>query len=328
MTNPYGAPQPGPGQYGAVPPPPPGPLGGGYPPLPPFPPPPGGRSKLPWIIGGAVLGVLVLAGIGVLLLVLLSGGDDDDKASDDAPSSDSTSTASGLSPEEVVTAVLDAAKEDDCASGEEHLTARALDDDPCSSDEFDGLASGAVDYEITGEEATSDGDASVTVEFTGPDGGETYLFDLVTEDGAYKVDSWAPGAEPSDDPTDSTDDPTDASTGAAPPRPGGSSTASAVPNEPEAVAKAFLESILDGDCATALDLATAKAARQGGGCDAAGIPSGLGDAIDVTTKKATVNGDRATVPATLEVMGQGQPSKVSLVKEGGQWKVDDFAPGP
>ena len=76
LPGPYGAPPPRPGQpYG----PPPGYGPPAYPPpgqfgMPPQPPP--NRNLRPWLIGG---GVLLLAGIGVLVAFLL-GGDDGDQA--------------------------------------------------------------------------------------------------------------------------------------------------------------------------------------------------------------------------------------------------------
>lgn len=321
--------------YGAVPPP-------AFPPPGPPPPPPGfggpgqpGKSgtsgKGIWITL-AVVGVLALVGLIVGLILLLTSDDQgDDEGSDKV--GDKTSQASGADPGDVVEDLIDAAEEGNCDAATAFLTEAAKAADPCQSDEFQLLSSDDVDAEVG--DATVDGDtASVPVTFSSPAGTSDYVFTLEQIDGAWLVASYDDDHAATDAPTDgassdgaSSDAPSDAPTSpGGGPAAGGTSTADAVPNEPEAVVEAFLDSFVNGDCATAEDLVTAEYIKEEGQCDVGQIPSDFADQVTYEVGKATVKdaAGTATVPVEAEFGSSKESSTVKLVKVGGLWRVNEF----
>lgn len=334
--------------YGAVPPafppppqgpppqgPPSGPPSGppqGPPPGAPFgapPPPPGGPQQSAgggkglWIALG-VVGVLALVGVVVALVLLLTGDDED---GDD----DGRDGTTALAPDEVVDELIDAAEDGDCAAAEGYLTDSAKAASPCESPEFAQLASEDVDSEVGA--ASVDGDtATVPVSFTSAAGSTDFLFTLEKSGDTWLVASYRPDTGAStDDPTGGvvTDPPTSGapsptappSSGA--PSPGGTSTADAVANEPEAVVQALLDSVFNGDCATAEDLVTEAYIREEGSCETGEIPTDLTDQVDYTVGKASVKGDTASVPVEITAFGEKESSVVKLIKVDGDWRVNE-----
>lgn len=298
-------------------PPPPGPPPG-------FPPqgPPPGKGKGLWIALG-VVGVIALVGVIVGLVLVLNDGDDDsDKGSDDR-----SSAASGAAPDEVVEDLIDAAEKGDCDQAKTYLAGDATATDPCSTPEFRLLSTEEVDAEVG--DADIDGDtATVPVTFASEAGSTDYEFALEQVDGAWRVTSYDESSgEPTDDPTDAPTDPstsaTDLPTSGAP-SPSGTSTASAVANEPSAVVKAFLASALAGDCATAEDLVTPAYLKDEGRCDVSELPSDFGSKATYTVGKATVKGTTATVPMKLRYAGNDESSTVTLTQVGGRWLISDI----
>ncbi|WP_182378058.1 DUF4878 domain-containing protein [Nocardioides sp. WS12] len=324
--------------YGAVPPPafppPPGPPPGPPPPPPGFGGPGFGGPGQPGKSGTSgkgiwitlvVVGVLALVGLIVGLILLLTSDDQgDDEGSD--KDGGKTSQASGADPDDVVEDLIDAAEEGNCDAATAFLTEAAKAADPCQSDEFQLLSSDDVDAEVG--DATVDGDtATVPVTFSSPAGTSDYVFTLEQVDGAWLVASY--DDDHADAPTDgaSSDAPSDASTSpGGGPAAGGTSTADAVPNQPEAVVEAFLDSFVSGDCATAEDLVTAEYIEEEGECDAGQIPSDFADQVTYEVGKATVKdaAGTATVPVEAEFGGSKESSTVKLVKVGGLWRVNEF----
>ncbi|MCX6399126.1 MAG: DUF4878 domain-containing protein [Propionibacteriales bacterium] len=127
--------------------------------------------------------------------------------------------------------------------------------------------------------------------------------------------------------------PTEASTPTGPTDPstsggviGGNSTADAVANDPKSVVQAFLDSVANGDCATAEDLVTEDYIKEEGNCDPKDIPSDFADSFEYTIGTPKVNdaAGTATVPVEVTFAGDKETSDVELVKVGGLWRVDEF----
>lgn len=308
-----------PGQPPAGPPPFPPP---GMPPGVPGPPPPGGgQGKGLWIALG-VVGVVLLVGVVIGLIVALTGDDDsdgEDRGGD---------TAAGA-PEDVVEKLVDAAEDGDCAAAERLLTEEAKAAEPCEDEAFQLLATEDVESDV--HDASIDGStASVPADFTSQYGSSTYTFLLEKVDGEWLVASYdVSRSSESDDPsTHGTDAPTASvtvPTDTARPSATGSSSADAVPDEPAAVVEAFLDSAFAGDCATAEDLVTTTYLDDEGSCDAAQIPTELGDSVKWKVGDATVDdaAGTATVPVEITIYGSTQKSDFELAREGGRWKISD-----
>lgn len=317
-------PPPPPPPAGPPPYPPPG-VPSGPPSGPPgFPPPgtpgPAGKGKALWIVLG-VVGVVLLIGVVVGLVLALTGDDDDD----DGRGDDSAAGA----PEDVVESLVDAAEDGDCAAAEKLLTETARAGSPCDSEAFELLATEDVESDI--HDASIDGStASVPADFTSPNGSVEYLFLLEKVDGEWLVSSYSvtrssdsstgsASGGPTDEPSGGTADPSGG------PSAGGSSSADAVPDEPAAVVEAFLDAAFSGDCATAEDLVTSAYLQDEGSCDAAEIPTGLGDAVTWEVGDPTIDdaAGTATVPVTLTIYGSSEESVFELVREDGRWKLSD-----
>ncbi|GAA3662520.1 hypothetical protein GCM10022237_22940 [Nocardioides ginsengisoli] len=124
--------------------------------------------------------------------------------------------------------------------------------------------------------------------------------------------------------TEVTTETTDASptSPTSPAKPGGTSTANAVPDEPGAVVQALLDSVFDGDCATAEDLVTDKYLTSEGRCTDDEIPSGYDEQVRYDVGKATITGTKATVPVQIEAFGDKSSSVITLIRVDGRWRVD------
>jgi hypothetical protein len=273
-----------------------------------------------------VIGVLALVGLVVGLVLLLTGDDDKDG---DKGDDETTAATDGDTPEQVVEKLVAAAAENDCDAAEKLLTDTAKDSDPCSQPEFQLLSGEDVESEV-GEAEVDGEEAEVPVEFTTQDGSSDYVFRLEQVDGQWLVESYDVDhdsgrvpVDPTDVPTE--DDPTDPPSSGSPSA-GGSSTADAVANNPEAVVEAFLDSVVSGDCATAEDLVTEAYITEEGNCDSSDIPSDFDDQIEYTVGKATVDdaAGTATVPVEVNFAGDKESSSVKLVKVGGNWRVNEF----
>jgi hypothetical protein len=267
-----------------------------------------------------VVGVVLLVGIVIGLLVALIG-DDDDSDGDDDRGGDSAAGA----PEDVVEDLVDAAADGDCAAAEKLLTEDAKATKPCESEDFQLL--GTEDVESDVHDASIDGStASVPVDFTSQHGSSTYTFVLEKVDGEWLVASYdVARSSSSAGPSGSVTAPTDTASPSGGPSADGSSTADAVPDEPTAVVEAFLDSAFAGDCATAEDLVTSAYLSDEGSCDAAEIPTELGDSVTWDVGDATIDdaAGKATVPVELMIYGSSQKSDFELVREGGRWKISD-----
>lgn len=320
------------------PPPPPPPPAGPPPPFPPSgppsgpppfpppgvpgPPPPGGKGKGLWIVLG-VVGVVLLVGVVVGLIVALTGDDDGDDGDDRG--GDSAASAA----EDVVERLVDAAEDGDCAAAEKLLTEEAKATHPCDSEAFQLLATEDVESDI--HDASVDGStASVPADFTSQYGRSTYTFVLEKVDGEWLVASYdvarsssseGPTSGTSDEPTGIVTIPTESGGPAAT----GSSSADAVPDEPAAVVEAFLDAAFSGDCATAEDLVTSAYLADEGSCDAAQIPTELGDAVTWKVGDATVDeaAGTASVPVEITIYGTTEKSVFELAREDGRWKLTD-----
>ncbi|KRB78565.1 hypothetical protein ASE01_04725 [Nocardioides sp. Root190] len=330
--------------YGSVPPnfpPPPGPPPGppGFPPpgAPPSGPPgtppygtpvggpggPDGKGKGLWI-GLGIAGVLALVGIIVGLVLVLTGGDDEDG---DKDADDPGTSASGAAPDEVVEGLIDAAEDDDCDKAKTFMTDAAQAADPCSSAEFRLLSTGDVDAEV-GDPSVDGAEATVPVRFDNQGTGEDYVFNLEQVDGAWLVASYAIDHDASSEPS-ATDLPTDATTDAPStgstdvPSPGGSSTADAVANDPKSVTEAFMESFVNGDCATAEDLVTEAYIAEEGNCDPAEVtPFASELTYEVGTPDIDEAAGTAVVPVEITVAGSTEDGTFTLVKEDGTWRIN------
>ena len=299
-------------------PPPAGPPAWGPPPSGPpgFPPPSGDKGKGLWIVLG-VVGVVLLIGIAIGLVVALTGDDDSDGDGDRGADS------AAATPEDVVERLVAAAEDGDCAAAEKLLTEDARASDPCESEDFRLLATEDVESDV--HDASIDGStASVPADFTSQAGSSTYTFVLEKVDGEWLVASYDVARSASSE-GPSVTAPTDGPSPSGSPSAGGSSTAGAVPDEPTAVVEAFLDSAFAGDCATAEDLVTSAYLADEGSCDAAEIPTELGDSVKWDVGDATVDAaaGTATVPVEITIYGSSQKSDFELVREGGRWKISD-----
>ncbi|MBM7516854.1 hypothetical protein [Nocardioides nitrophenolicus] len=281
---------------------------------------------MPWIVLG-VVGVVLLVAVAVGLVLALTGDDDGD---DGGRAEDS----SARTPEDVVEQLVDAAEDGDCAAAEKLLTEDAKATDPCRSEAFQLLATEDVESDV--HDASIDGStASVPADFTSQYGSSTYTFVLEKVDGQWLVASYdasrSSESPNSTDSTDSTDAPSSPGsppadpTGTGGPSARGSSTADAVPDEPAAVVAAFLDAAFAGDCATAEDLVTSAYLADEGSCDAAQIPTELGDKVTWDVGAATIDptGEKASVPVELDIYGAKDTSVFHLVREDGRWKLSD-----
>ena len=93
-------------------------------------------------------------------------------------------------------------------------------------------------------------------------------------------------------------------------------------NDPEAVAKAFMDALKKGDFNKAADYATEESAQAlkmlaAFGDEAMGEASGELEDMEYSITGSNINGDTATV--TVE--SEGQSSDLILQKENGKWKV-------
>ena len=216
-----------------------------------------------------------------------------------------------------------AAEDGDCAAAEKLLTEDARASDPCESEDFRLLATEDVESDV--HDASIDGStASVPADFTSQAGSSTYTFVLEKVDGEWLVASYDVARSASSE-GPSVTAPTDGPSPSGSPSAGGSSTAGAVPDEPTAVVEAFLDSAFAGDCATAEDLVTSAYLADEGSCDAAEIPTELGDSVKWDVGDATVDAaaGTATVPVEITIYGSSQKSDFELVREGGRWKISD-----
>jgi hypothetical protein len=68
-----------------------------------------------------------------------------------------------------------------------------------------------------------------------------------------------------------------------------------------------------------------KIGAAGGGCESA-VNAALKDtdSTDMTVESVSVNGDRATARVKFETGKTDRPGNVSLVREGGRWRVAGF----
>jgi len=278
-----------------------------------------------------VVGVLLVAGLVVLGVILFTGDDDDD---DGKGKDDKSSQADADSPAGVVQTTLDAVADDDCDAAKEHLTESAQAVDLCSTDEYEMVASGQVEYEVgDGQEA---GDAAqVPVTFTSSAGSTDYAF-MLQKDGdewliAYFHEGGVSTDGPTDDTTDSTDDPTDDITDSTTDStdstdgPSGDSTASSVPNDPKSVVEAFFDAFSNGDCATAEDLVTQEYLSREGHCESDDLKNTSGITWEVGEPEYDSTGETATVKVSMKIDSSSDPidTTVTLVKENGLWRIND-----
>ena len=153
----------------------------------------GGRGKVLLIAGGAVLVVIVLVVGGFLLL---GGGDDSDEASGGG---DSSSESSG-SAEDTMDALVTAIEDQDCDALVD-LTSSNFQDtygSDCDASAMAGVMEGnemfdkmemeVGDVEENGDKAT--GTIDMTLEMSGTETTVPLNFDLVQEDGEWKIDDF------------------------------------------------------------------------------------------------------------------------------------------
>ena len=127
------------------------------------------NTKLIAIIGGGVLAVIVL--VVVLVLVLGGGGDSPTEVVEDFLDSDSCSEAEDLVSKDFIE-----------AQGE-------CDEDSLGSFNDEDIDIEVKNEEIDGDEATVDAD--LTAEFEGEETSQTLTFQLVKEDGDWKIDDFS-----------------------------------------------------------------------------------------------------------------------------------------
>ncbi|MBM0127659.1 hypothetical protein, partial [Pimelobacter simplex] len=278
----------------------------------------GGKGKGLWIVLG-VVGVVLLVGVVVGLIVALTG--DDDRDDGDDRGGDRAANAA----EDVVERLVDAAEDGDCAAAEKLLTEEAKATQPCESEAFQLLATEDVESDV--HDASVDGStASVPADFTSQYGTSTYTFVLEKVDGEWLVASYDVARSSSSDAPSAGDGPTGIVTLPTDgPSATGSSSADAVPDEPAAVVEAFLDAAFSGDCATAEDLVTSAYLADEGSCDAAQIPTELGDAVTWKVGEATVDeaAGTASVPVEITIYGATEKSDFELAREDGRWKLTD-----